>query len=434
MSSSSSSTRALRGALVLALVLAAAGLAPAVRAQAPAEAAKAEAGKADSARAEVGKPLQAAQDLIRDHKFKDALAKVREAEAVPGRTPYENFIIDRMRGSAAAGAGDNDTAISSFEAVVASGRLAADDQSRVEAALAGLAYGKKDYARAASWAGRYLKESREGGDPKLHDQMQELMAQSLYLAGDYQAAAREVKELVEADEKAGRTPSEERLLILASSQVKNNDNAGYAATLERLVASYPKKQYWADLISRLQRRPGFSERLELDVLRLKLASGNLSAANDYMVLAQLALQAGYPIEARKVIEQGYAGGVLGKGAEAERQKRLQDLANRQAAEDLKTYAQGEAEALAAAGGDQLVNLGFVFVLAGQADKGLSLMEQGLKKGGLKRPEDARLHFGIACVFAGQKARAVQAFQSVHGSGDGTADLARLWALYAARAG
>ena len=39
-------------------------------------------------------------------------------------------------------------------------------------------------------------------------------------------------------------------------------------------------------------------------------------------LAQLALQAGYPVEAKKVLDQGYAAGMLGKGSEAARQKRL----------------------------------------------------------------------------------------------------------------
>jgi hypothetical protein len=43
-----------------------------------------------------------------------------------------------------------------------------------------------------------------------------------------------------------------------------------------------------------------------------------------------------------------------------------------------------------------------------------------------------LHLGIAYLRAGQKERAVQAFKSVQGT-DGTADLARLWTLYARRA-
>ena len=71
------------------------------------------------------------------------------------------------------------------------------------------------------------------------------------------------------------------------------------------------------------------------------------------------------------------------------------------------------------------------VYSGQAAKGVQLMQQGIAKGGLKRPEDAKLHLGIAQLVAGDKAKAQATFKTVQGT-DGTADLARLWALHARR--
>ena len=62
--------------------------------------------QAQAVRPEIGKPLQAAQELIRAQKYKEALAKVREADAVGGKTAAENSLIERMRISAASGAGD----------------------------------------------------------------------------------------------------------------------------------------------------------------------------------------------------------------------------------------------------------------------------------------------------------------------------------------
>ena len=69
--------------------------------------------------------------------------------------------------------------------------------------------------------------------------------------------------------------------------------------------------------------------------------------------------------------------------------------------------------------------------AGQFDTGLALMEQGIAKGGLRRPDEAKLHLGIAYLSAGQKAKAIQTFRDVGGT-DGTADLARLWLIHAQR--
>jgi hypothetical protein len=382
---------------------------------------------ADTARAEIGKPVQAARDLIQAKKYKDALAKLHEAEVVPNLTGYEKFVIDLTRGSAAQGAGDNDTAMSSFESAVASGRLPPVDQLKVIGAVADLRYQTKDYSKTIQWASRYEKEG--GTDPAIH----QVLIQAYYLAGENANAARLLKEQIEAEEKAERVPTEDQLLFLASCYLKMNDGAGYSLALEKLVAHYPKKSYWADLISRVQRKPGFSDRLELDVLRLQLATGNLGQPAEFMEMAQLALQAGFPAEAKKIVEQGFAAGVLGKGGDVERQKRLRDLAIRQAAQDAAAIAQDESELAKAKDGDALIAIGYNFVVNGKPERGLALMEHGIREGPLKHPEEAKLHLALAYAQAGQKARAAHLLQSVGGN-DGTADLARLWLLQTNRGG
>lgn len=376
---------------------------------------------AATVRPEVGKPINAARELIQARKYKEALAKLREAEAAPNPTAYERFVIDLTRGSAAQGAGDTETAITSFESVVAAQRLPPADQLRVIGAITDLYYEVKKYSKCISWAQRYEKEG--GTDPAIR----QALTQAYYLNGDYASAARLAREQIDADERAQRTPSEQRLLFLASCTLKTNDNAGYTWALERLVEHYPTKSYWADLISRVQRKPGFAERLELDVLRLDLAAGTLNKPQQYMVMAQLDLQAGFPAEAKKVLDQGYAAGVLGKGGDVERQNRLRDLTNRQAAQDAQSLGQGESESAEAKDGDALVAIGYNYVINGKADKGLPLMEQGLRKKPLKHPEDAKLHLGLAYAKVGQTSKAVQILQSVRGN-DGTADLARLWIM------
>jgi len=75
------------------------------------------AGAAQTVRPEVGKPIQAAIELIKTKKGKEALAKVREAQAVGERTPYENYLVERVLGQAAATAGDASTAARAFENV-----------------------------------------------------------------------------------------------------------------------------------------------------------------------------------------------------------------------------------------------------------------------------------------------------------------------------
>lgn len=398
-----------------------AGLAGLVAATAPAHAADDQ----GTVRPEVGKPLQAAQDLIKQQKYRDALARIAEAEKVGGLTPLEANLTAQLRGSAAQGAGDYLTAAKAFETVVASGRLAAADQLRITQAVGSLYYQAKDYPKAITWVNRYLKEGGNDG------QSRALLAQAYYLSEDFANAGREIQDLIKTEEQAGQAVPEYQLQVLLNSQLKQDNLSGYGATLEKLVARYPKTDYWAELLRHVSTRTGFSSRLALDSSRLALATGTLDSTARYVEFAELALQAGLPGEAKTVLDKGYAAGLLGSGPDAERHKRLRDLAARNAAEDLKTLPSGEAEAAAQAEGTGLVNTGFGYVGHGQAQKGAALIEQGLQKGGLKRLDEARLHLGIAYLAAGQKEKAVESFKTVQGT-DGAADLARLWLLQAKR--
>jgi hypothetical protein len=149
-----------------------------------------------------------------------------------------------------------------------------------------------------------------------------------------------------------------------------------------------------------------------------------------MEMAQLALQAGYPAEGKAVVDKGFASGALGTGAEGERHKRLRDLAVKAEAEGKAGIEKDAQEAAATKDGNALVQVGYRYVTMGQVDKGIALIEQGIAKGGLKRPDDAKLHLGMAQLQSGKnKGKAVQTLRSVQGN-DGAADLGRLWAVYA----
>ena len=366
--------------------------------------------KGESVRPEVGKPLQAAQELLKAQKPKEALGKIHEADAVADKTPFEAYLVERMRASAAAGAGDVPQAIKAFEAVIASGRLAQAELLTMTQALAGSYYRNKDYPKAIIWGARYFKEG--GTDP----QMRLMFIHSYYLNGEFDHAAQEALADIQSDEAAGKAPPEDRLQLLANAYLKSNDANRYAWALEKLVTYYPKKEYWADLIARTQKKMTFADRLALDVFRLKFATDNLDGPEDYIEMAQLALQAGYPAEARKVIEQGYGNGILGKGSVADRHKRMRELAEKQAADDRKALAKGDSDAAALADKDgiALVNLGFAYVTDGQFDKGLAQMEQGIARGiaDAKRPQDAKLHLGVAYFMAGKKDKALAIFPTV----------------------
>ena len=377
--------------------------------------------KQPTLRPEVGKPLQEAQASLQAKNYSDALAKIGAAEQVGNLSPYEAYIVARMRAVAAAGAGDNVTALKAYEAVLSSGQLPDAEKVSTMDGASRLAYMTKNYGKAAD----YIQQYRAAGGTNA--QVLSLLPQAQYLANDFADAQKELKALIADMQKSGQKPREVQLQLLASCAVKLDDKAGYVDALALLVADYPQERYWQDLIARTAGKPGFSDRLALDVYRLKMATGTMSKPGEYMDATQLALQAGLPGEADRYIKQGYASQALGSGADAERQKRLKDLVAKKLVEDKATLAEGEKAAAGQAGGDALVATGLNYVGYGQYDKGIALIQQGIAKGGLKKPEEAKLHLGYAQLMAGKQADAYKTLKAVGGN-DGTADIAQLWTL------
>jgi len=379
--------------------------------------------QAQGVRPEVGKPLQQASELLRAGKAKEALAKAREADAVGGKTAAEQLTVDRMKAAAAQRAGDMGAAIQALEAIHA--KVGGGEQGQVAEQLASAYAQQRNNGKATEWLNKAIAAGNNSGTIK---QLQSYLQST---SGDFGAIAKDAGAAVAAAEQGGRRPDEGDLLRLADAQQRLNNMNGYVATLEKLVQYYPKKDYWTAYLGRLPRKPGFADRFALDLLRLKLANGLLTKTEDFMEMAQLCLQAGLPAEGRRVAEQGFKSGALGTGPEAGRHQRLRDLAIKQEGEAKAALATQITEAEAAKEGDSLVKVGYAHVSLGEVDKGIELIQKGIAKGHLKRPEDAKLRLGMAQLQSPKtKAAAMQTLRSVKGT-EGAGDIARLFAIIGA---
>lgn len=396
--------------------------APAAMAQAAAPAA-APAASAPTLRPETAKPLSAAQTALRAGNAKEALARLAEAEAVPALTPYENYLLRRLKAPALFSAGEQAQSLALFDALLDDPLLPAPDRTTIIETTIKLALQQKDYARALRRMKPYVEAN--GSDAEIR----RLYPQVLSISGDHAGAAAVFKSQVAAEEAAGRVPGESLLRMLASSQAQSGDDAGYLAALERLAASTAKPDYWNELIARVTRRDGFNaERLRLDIYRLRQAVGVALSAGEVGDMAFRANQAGLPAEAQKLLDEGFSTRLLGQDANAEADRKLRDQATKAAAQDRSGLAEAESSLRAARDGNAAFGLGFALSAAGLHDKALALMVQGNSKGGLRRPDDAMLHLGVAYWRAGKVDEALKTFASVGGN-DGPAELARLWTLH-----
>ncbi|MEP6505365.1 MAG: hypothetical protein ABJD97_18670 [Betaproteobacteria bacterium] len=369
--------------------------------------------------AAVAKPLKEASELVRAGKAKEALAKL---QGVSAAGPDDSYMIDRIRGAAYQRMGDNGAAAQALEGAFATGKVPGNEAGQLAETIAGIYAQQHNNAKAMQWVEKAKAAGNNGSGIR---QIQEYVQGS---SGDYGQVARDNAAKIAAAESAGRRPDEDDLLRLADAYRHTGNKAGDMQVKEKLVTYYPSnKQYVGIYLADINGKSGFSSRFALDLLRLRLTSGNVTTAADYMEMAQLLLQAQLPAEAKSVVDKGYSSGVLGTGAEAARQQRLRDLTNKNAAEAAASIAKRAQEAKAVKDGNDLVAIGSEYASMGQYDAAIDLIQQGIAKDNLKRPEDAKLRLGVAMLQSGKnKAAAVKQLRTVQGT-DGAPDVARLYA-------
>ncbi|HJT44076.1 MAG TPA: hypothetical protein VJ750_11320 [Rhizomicrobium sp.] len=344
----------------------------------------------------VGTALKEAQSLAAAGNFKAAMAKVNEAEAQPGRTAEDNDIIGKMKNYIAVASGD--------------------------ASIGGAAGAKAKFLK--DYNARNYKEVIASADVlrkynAFDATAMQIIAQSYYLSGDKAGCVRYIKNNFS-------NPGDTILEVLIRCAYDVGDDATQRTALESLVSRGGKPEHWKSLLRLSERSQGMTDHNSLDINRIKLLTGNIVTKDDYILLAQLALQLGNAAEAQSVMEKGVAAKVLTD----DRSARLLALTKTQAAANAANEAKTLAAANAQPQGDALVKLGEDQIGRGNAKGAIATIQAGLKKP-LKDPANGQIRLGHAYFAAGQKADAQAAFNKVKEPAR-EAMVAHLWYLVARR--
>lgn len=371
----------------------------------------------ESLRREVAQPLQAAQDVLKARRPEEALALLAPLRSRADLTDAERGLLDRTTASAALQARQFALAVPAFESLLQRPDLAETERRAFVQSLVNASINLKDYSRAARWA----LVGWQAGGPEVA-RFRQVRLQALGMLGQH---AELVAEARKAQSEAGSPAlNEAELRALGASQLKLKDEGGYYQTLLQLLQQSTtldgSRDYWADLLPRVTQQPGFNNRLELDVYRLYEATGNLEDAAEFSSFAGLAMKAGLPAEASRVLALGAERRVL---VDATAQAQLAQARNR-AAEDERALAALRENARQ---GNDWAQLGDLLGSAQQWPQAVEAYEKALGLGALRRPEEVRLHYGRSLIGAGRKAQAREVLGAL--AGDGLM-LAQLWLLYA----
>lgn len=374
--------------------------------------------------AKVAKPMKAAQEAIQKKQWDQALAKVAEADAVSGKTPFDQFQINEFKAYVFLQQRKYAEVASLYETNLASGRQPPEQVNDRLKTLVQLYTATKNYKKVMEFGDRWIKAGGQDIDTRV------LVAQAHYLQKDHKEAVAIMQAAIKSAEQAGKTVDENWLQLVRSAQTNMGDKDGAAKTMEKLVQLYPKPEYWNFLIgTRLNAKA--SDRVTLNTLRLAQQVGTLNSADQYLEMAELLLEAGLPGEAKSALEAGYAAKVVNPAdkAASDRYKRRFDDAKAAAAKDLQSLPQFEKDAQKGTTGQADVALGMAYSSFGQYDKAAAALSRGLAKGGVRDPDQAQIMLGIADLKLGKKADAAKAFGQVNADPQ-MADLARLWTIVA----
>jgi tetratricopeptide (TPR) repeat protein len=370
----------------------------------------------------VAKPLKAAQDAMTAKNYDDAIAKIKEVQAQSGeKTPYDNFAMNILLFQAYTAKHDMASAVPVLAAASQS-QYATTEQKRVWLKNIALFYfQEKDYNKALDAANEAVKVGSNDNDTL------NLIAKSQYLLGKYKEAAVTMQEVVGKQDK----PDEESLKLLWQFDLKANDTGGAAKAVEKLVAYYPKPEYWANALATLVNADTKDAHLQLNVYRLMNDVGVLKRSTDYADMAELALDQGYPGETQSTLQKAFAENVFTEQRDKDRYQHLLDGAKQRAATDQAALAKNEQDASAAPTGDRLVQVGAAYLSYGQNDKAVATLQKGIAKGSLKYADEANVLLGIALLRSHNAADAQKSFEKVAASSNaGYARLGKLWALHA----
>ena len=361
----------------------------------------------------VAEPLKKAQEAMKAKQWDAALTAIKQAQAAEKKTPFEAYQIDEFLSYVLIQQKKFAEATPVFERMLNSGFMPPEQVDERTKTVAQLYFQIKDYKKSAEWAKKWL--DKHPGD----ETMSVLLGQSYYLLNDYKNAAATMGAVANNSEKGGRTPQENWLQIVLSSQFKLDNKDGIADALKKLVRYYPKAEYWENLLD-IYRRKDTGDRITLGYYRLK-------QADDYVEMAQLALDAGVPGEAETIVEKGVQNGTL-KSTDKTTQGRYDRLlagAKKSVATDKPQLAQLAKEADKATSGQAYVGLGQAYLSYGMYDEAIEALKKGLAKGGATDADEAQISLGIAYLRKGQKDQARQAFKAVKAESKWH-DLAELW--------
>jgi tetratricopeptide (TPR) repeat protein len=233
-----------------------------------------------------------------------------------------------------------------------------------------------------------------------------LLAQGYYQTKDYNKSLTNVEKAISMYKEKGKLPKEQWYNLARFLYFEKNDINKTVDVLEELLTHYPKKQYWVQISHMYGEQK--KEKQQLAAMETAYVQGMLDKSGEQVTMAYLYLNAEVPYKAAKVMDKG----LKNESIEATSKNwEVTGSAWRQAQELKKAIPAMEKAAAKSETGELYSRLGNVYLDNDQYKKAISAINKGLQRGGVKRPDSARLVLGMAYFNDKQYDKAREAFKA-----------------------
>ena len=349
---------------------------------------------------EVYDKIQSAQEMVDGKDYSGALRALNNLYNPDKLTEYEQSNVLNYIGFVYYNMDDIPNAMRTYEKMLAIPSLEETLRKNTTYTLAQLYTMQEDYNKALSTLDKwFLLESNPAPEPFI------LKAQNLYQVERYADMIEPIENAMRVARERDKEVKEDWYVLLNFAYFQQEDYRQVRDIQKTLLMNWPKKRYWFSLAGAYTEL-GEDENL-INAYAAAFNQGMLEKESELVTMAQLFMQREVPYKAAVLLEREMESGRVQRNA---KNYRLLSQAWQLAMEDEKAIPALTEAARLSSDGELDVRLGNALLNTGQFAECVKAVETGLRKGGLKSPDNAYISLGMCQYNLRKYNAAVTAFQ------------------------
>ena len=247
-----------------------------------------------------------------------------------------------------------------------------------------------------------------------------LYAQNLYQVNRYAEMVKPIETAIQVAKERELEVREDWYVLLNFAYFQQENYAKVRDIQKILLVNWPKKRYWISLAGAYTELN--EEKNLVAAYDAAMTQGLFDKEAEFVTMAQLYMQQEVPYKAATLLEEQMQKGTVAKDA---KNYRLLSQAWTLAAEDEKAIPALQQAARLSDEGELNLRLGNAHLNLGQFGECVTAIEEGIKKGGIKSPDNAQISLGM-CLYNQKKYQeAIAAFREA-GKTSRSRNISRQW--------